>query len=123
MTLLADMTPAQRAQCVGMWCDYDVPDGENPNLYGVGIICRDVSDADESAFAIKDPHLFGEVIAPAAYIIPRFDLPRAWTPQGDPVPGEWVEETVEMPCTYGNEYIGAPATRRVYIMEGEMECN
>ncbi|OIS05325.1 hypothetical protein BHG00_09855 [Corynebacterium ulcerans] len=121
MTSLADMPPAQRAQCVGMWCDYDASDDENPNLYGSGIIYRDVSDCGELLFAVKDPHLFGEVFTPAVYITPRPDLPRAWTPQGNPVPGEWVEEIVEMPCTYGNEYIGSPATRRVYIMEGEME--
>lgn len=25
-------------------------------------------------------------------ITPRFDLPRAWTPSGDPVPGEWDDD-------------------------------
>ncbi|AEG84413.1 hypothetical protein [Corynebacterium ulcerans] len=123
MTSLADMTPAQRLGCVGMWCDYDVSDDESPDLYGAGVICRDVSEYgfDELTFEIKDPRWVGLVDAPATAVTPRPDLPRAWTPQGNPVPGEWVEETVEMPGLFGNEYIGAPATRRVYIMEGEME--
>lgn len=119
MISLADMPPAQRAQCVGMWCDYDVSDDE----HGTGIICADETEYgfNELTFEIKDPRWVGLVDAPATAVIPRPDLPRAWTPQGNPVPGEWVEEIVEMPCTYGNEYIGSPATRRVYIMEGEME--
>ncbi|STC82277.1 hypothetical protein [Corynebacterium ulcerans] len=95
MTSLADMPPAQRLECVGMWCDYDASDDENPDLHGVGIIYRDVSDGDEPIFAIKDPHLFGEVIAPAVYITPRYDLPRAWTPQGNPMPGRWEEGAAE----------------------------
>lgn len=24
---LADMTPEERDECIGMWCDYDFPDG------------------------------------------------------------------------------------------------
>ncbi|AIU31186.1 Hypothetical protein Cul210931_1871 [Corynebacterium ulcerans] len=110
MTSLADMTPAQRAQCVGMWCDYDASDDENPNLYGSGIIYRDVSDGGELIFAVKDPQLFGEVFTPAVYITPRPDLPRAWTPQGGPVSGEWVHEQDE-PGTYAPRN-GARAYRR-----------
>ena len=29
-------------------------------------------------------------------VTPRFDLPRAWTPTGEPVPGEW-EESASTP--------------------------
>lgn len=110
MTSLADMPPAQRLECVGMWCDYDASDDKNPDLYGAGIIYRDVSDGGELIFAVKDPQLFGEVFTPAVYITPRFDLPRAWTPQGGPVSGEWEHDQDET-GTYAPRN-GARAYRR-----------
>ncbi|PLW01178.1 hypothetical protein [Corynebacterium ulcerans] len=116
MTSLADMPPAQRLESVGMWCDVDT---EAEPAIIVRFVCGGVSQVVLFAPSISDLYTMESLNA----VTPRYDLPRAWTPQGGPVPGEWVEETVEMPCTYGNEYIGAPATRRVYIMEGEMECN
>ncbi|MBH5296213.1 hypothetical protein [Corynebacterium ulcerans] len=108
MTSLADMTPAQRLGRVGMWCDYDVSDDE----HGTGIICADETEYgfNELTFEIKDPRWVGLVDAPATAVIPRPDLPRAWTPQGNPVPGEWVHDQDE-PGTYAPRN-GARAYRR-----------
>lgn len=114
MTSLADMTPTQRLGCVGMWCDVDT---EAEPAIIVRFVCGGASQVVLFAPSISDLYTMESLDA----VTPRPDLPRAWTPQCGPVPGEWVDEFVEMPGLFGNEYIGAPATRRVYIMEGETE--
>ncbi|WP_426707557.1 hypothetical protein ACEN2D_02280 [Corynebacterium auriscanis] len=72
---LADMTVEERAECVGMWCEYLV-DGQrhigvllNWN-YGLPVIYVPSSRAKESAESRK--------------VTPRFDVPRAWSPDGTP---------------------------------------
>ena len=84
---LADMTPEQRAACVGMWCDVRVPFKEDQkNL----VILTHVDSGPKRA------KVFGTGIGMTwskrlQDVTPRCDLPRAWTPQGQPVPGEWEE--------------------------------
>lgn len=78
--ILADMTPAERAECVGMWCETTSP-------RGLGILAR-LDDGYQDATVLHvdsgDSWLHG-----LAEVALRYDLPRAWTPDGDPVPGEW----------------------------------
>lgn len=80
---LADMTPEESDACVGMWCD-----GPNGRLV---IYCR------PNGYFIK----YADVTSPNNrnhsdserfdQLTPRFDLPRAWNPDGTPVKGEWVD--------------------------------
>ena len=78
---LADMTPEQRAACVGMWCEY-------PNTRDRLGIIYDLDDDNGPWILRFDVRI--EILGYAAKdVIPRFDLPRAWTPDGEPVPGEW----------------------------------
>lgn len=78
---LADMTPEQRANCVGMWCD--TPKG---TFVLLGRFCQELE-------------IFGwQLVAPSGgmkidyqpgNITPRPDLPRAWAPDGQPPAGKW----------------------------------
>lgn len=75
---LADMTPKQRQQCVGMWCEY------TPKTDTYLAIIAWVHDTgatiiwpDSDGFLAIDTNL-----------TPRFDLPRAWNPDGTPPKGD-----------------------------------
>lgn len=80
MTTLADLTPEERAQCKGMWCEDE--DGK------LCIYRADHIGRDWLAICIY-PDRVGTIAAKFDLITPRYDLPRAWTPDGQPVPGEW----------------------------------
>lgn len=76
---LADMTPSERQECVGMWCDNLVSVAENPSL--VVIACVQGQDC-----WVIHATLHGERSCfPLDAVAPHFDLPRAWTPEGKPV--------------------------------------
>ena len=80
---LADMTPTERADCVGMWATYHGSVDPRP------VIIWDVEDDTVWRLSHWAKHeIMGTDLD---QITPRFDLLRAWTPSGDPVPGEWVE--------------------------------
>ena len=79
---LADMTPEERDQCRGMWCD-------TPK-YPEVILLKPMFD-EALGWSLLIPGEGKKVDYPHAAITPRFDLPRAWTPAGDPVPGEWAD--------------------------------
>lgn len=77
MTTLADMTPEQQADCVGMWCEagehlrviravYETPMG----------MCAKIIDPAAGRM---------ENYTSADHITPRLDLPRAWQADGTPV--------------------------------------
>ena len=87
---LADMAPEQRANCIGMWCEY-------PNTYDrLGIIYA-LDDEDDPWILRFDVRT--EILGyDAKNIIPRFDLPRAWMTNGTPPAGEWEYDTLS-----GNE--------------------
>ena len=77
MRTLADMSEVERAKRIGLWCEDD--DGA-PGIYmgnyrGVGVVSYPASTC---AFS-----------APLDGLTPRDDLPRAWTPDGQPTAGEW----------------------------------
>lgn len=78
MKTLADMTPEERAKCVGMWFD---------TIFGLGILEALQEEPKEG-----DP--FGRFTHPdrgswhtetLKGLTPRHDLPRAWNPDGTPL--------------------------------------
>ena len=88
---LADMTPEQRAECVGMWC-YIFEQLDEPPV-AEGIIAGYREDDDGRTLVIIDhPHPdAGKWWHRLTGVVPRFDLPRAWNPDGTPVKGSWTE--------------------------------
>ena len=82
MKTLADMTPQERADCVGMWA-------ETSN--GLAIIIEpfftDGALDTTVAFSLKPEVKIAQYVA--AYVTPRPDLPRAWQADGTPPQGEW----------------------------------
>lgn len=83
MTTFADMTPQERAQCRGMWCDFPDPD-ERTNL----AIYVDESLKHQGFCELIHEGQLGRLTIPEN-LTPRFDLPRAWMPDGTPPQGEW----------------------------------
>ena len=86
MTTLADMFPAERAECVGMWGDH--------TFWGLviisitdGVIFRGVN---VEVIRFIDGRPMREW-ASTSEVTPRPDLPRAWTPDGTPPAGQWEE--------------------------------
>ena len=83
MKTLADMSSQERAQCQGMWCEIDTPMGPELAIY------------NQSRWT-KEPTLFepgyGHFEADLSKATPRFDLPRAWHPDGTPPQGEWEDD-------------------------------
>ena len=80
---LADMTPDERAACVGMWATVPI---ERRAVIITGAEGATVWWVDPG-----HPQRWG--MSTGSSITPRFDLPRAWTPSGEPVHGEWEEST------------------------------
>lgn len=83
MTTLADMTPQERSHCRGMWCDFPDPDertnlaiyvGDSPNHKG---FCELIHEGQLGTLTIPEN------------LTPRYDLPRAWAPDGQPPAGQW----------------------------------
>ena len=86
----ADMTPAERADCVGRWCE-DL-DGDLvilDHVYGTRVDGQVVMEVFHPASKDRLRYLAPE-------LTPRLDLPRTRTPSGEPVPGEW-EESASTP--------------------------
>lgn len=77
MKTLADMTEEERSDCPGMWA-------ETFTGY-TGII---VYENGKQAYLII-PEFNREQTFPLDTVTPRYDLPRAWTPDGKPPAGEW----------------------------------
>lgn len=72
MTTLDKLTPEQRAQCVGRWADAHGQTWVIFKVYG------------ETCTLIDPDYGFSSMLN--KNVTPRPDLPRAWTPQGQPVP-------------------------------------
>ena len=85
MSTLADMTPEQREQCVGMWCDCS--DGEDTQT----LVLHGISDNGKDAIFVNPAAVGGgrgpswTIKAFGHLVTPRLDLPRAWNPDGTPV--------------------------------------
>ena len=83
MTTLADMTEEERAECVGMWCDFPDPDERTNLAIYVGDSLRNQGFCE----LIHEGQL-GTLTIPEN-LTPRPDLPRAWKADGTPPAGEW----------------------------------
>src|SRR5699024_160425 len=71
---LADMTAEERAECVGTWAD--------TTRQGLGVV---VNATEPSDCWVLFPEGGGRVATcHNQRVTPRFDLPRAWTPDGEP---------------------------------------
>ena len=83
---LADMTAEERGNCVGMWCDVKGFTRPTPivEMWGMEV---ELLISDNLRGHITETYEFEQVT-------PRFDLPRAWTPDGEPV-GVVVDAEVE----------------------------
>lgn len=77
MTTLADLTPEERAECVGMWA------GTFTGYTGVIVY-----ENGKQAYLII-PEFNREQTLPLDKVTPRPDLPRAWMPDGQPPAGQW----------------------------------
>ena len=76
---LADMTAEEREECVGMWCDNLVSTADTPQP--VVLAC-----VQGEWCWILHTGLHGEWSCfSLGSVSPRFDLPRVWTPDGEPV--------------------------------------
>lgn len=82
MKTLADMTPQERADTVGMWADV-ATEGCRAIIVHT-FLCCDGPYAQMFAPEIEDYYP-----TPIDTITPRPDLPRAWNPDGTPPTGEW----------------------------------
>ena len=73
---LADMTSEERADCVGMWALI-----EKINL----AVIVEVDETDTCV--VVYPEWQGDsAVHLNEMVTPRYDLPRVWTPDGEPVP-------------------------------------
>ena len=88
MKTLADMTEEERAECVGMWCGYNRHlKGGKPQDFVIMI--EDINEAGRIS-CINPGAPEPKAWAPDPWMLtPRFDLPRAWHPDGQPPQGEW----------------------------------
>ncbi|GAA1471093.1 hypothetical protein GCM10009604_04170 [Corynebacterium aurimucosum] len=87
MSTLADMTPTERAECVGMW--------GNHTFWGQVLIS--ITDGVQFRGANVEVIRFidGRPVrewAGTSEVTPRPDLPRAWTPDGQPPAGAWEDD-------------------------------
>lgn len=101
MTTLADLTPAERAECVGMWATVATE-------RHLAVIVRTYMADDVRIAQMLAPEINDYYTTSLESITPRFDLPRAWQADGQPVPGEW-EEGYALLSADGDEP-GDPAT-------------
>lgn len=92
---LADMTHEEQTQCVGMWCDFYpgefVKEGQKPQL---GIIA-DWHLNREEATILNSGDTVSRTWSAGKNVTPRFDLPRAWNPDGAPVVADPEEYTAD----------------------------
>ena len=104
---LVDMTAEEREECVGMWC-------KSPAVRAdVRVILLTDSGMVFFPAALKIGRLDPSIITPC------HDLPRAWTPDGEPVDGAWEKSTAELPT---KDYKGT-FTQHYRRWVGEWEQN
>lgn len=96
MTTLADLTPEERANCVGMWCDYRPAVGTKgphsaPEEVITTVILKAGNDYDaayEDEYEVFNAAIGHELVQPEQITL-RPDIPRAWQADGTPPAGEW----------------------------------
>ena len=83
MTTLADMTVEERAECVGMWVDFLAGEAKK-GVEEQGVFAYWQGVKDEAIITI--PRLADtRKWAKPENVTLRFDLPRAWNPDGTPL--------------------------------------
>lgn len=82
MTTLADLTPEERAECVGLWAN--VTTERYP-----AVIVRTYMADDVQYAQMLAPEICDYYRTSLESITPRYDLPRAWQADGTPPTGEW----------------------------------
>ena len=121
MRTFADMTPQERAQCRGMWCDFPDPD-ERTNL----AIYVDDSLKHQGFCELIHEGQLGRLTIPEN-LTPRFDLPRAWMPDGQPPAGEWEDDYTDsdgITLTTGEDLnVGPHQEVRRFVTEWEEITN
>ena len=73
---LADMTAEERADCVGRWA----------LIEGINLAVIVEVDETDTCVVIYPEWQSNTAVHLNEMVAPRFDLPRAWTPDGEPVP-------------------------------------
>ena len=97
--MFAEMTAWEREECVGMFAS--IEDAELAVIVEAG---------EGDTCVVIYPELLGVTASHLNEMVnPRFDLPRAWTPDGEPVDGSWEKSTAELPTknykgTYTQHY-------------------
>ncbi|MBK4183175.1 hypothetical protein [Corynebacterium macginleyi] len=97
MKTLADMTPQEQAECVGMWCHYIDPvltGGTEKRIIAGRATPTRLRKGEPCVPCVRlikpgKNHLF-LCNAKLDEVAPLYDLPRAWTPDGQPPQGKWV---------------------------------
>ena len=73
---LADMTAEERGNCVGRWA----------LIEGINLAVIVEADETDTCVVIYPEWQSNTAVHLNEMVAPRFDLPRAWTPDGEPVP-------------------------------------
>lgn len=114
MKTLADMTAEERAEFVGMWCGYNrhTKGGEPSDFV---IMIEDINEAGRVS-CINPGAPEPKAWAPDPWMLtPRYDLPRAWDPNGQPPQPQY--RTLEQVSDYTQLSV---RTLRRYIAAGEL---
>ncbi|MGZ7496129.1 hypothetical protein ACXM2N_03410 [Corynebacterium sp. ZY180755] len=111
MTTLADMTPARRYDCVGMWATVSSEHDSAVEHY-LAVIARIYVGNPDYAH-MYSPEIDEYYTSSLESVTPRFDLPRAWSPCGTPPDGEWL--------AHGTHTRVIPKNRRAYVTMSEPE--
>lgn len=110
---LAEMTPEERAECVGMWCETTYGMAQGMRLFcGEG---RDELMHRGIVAKMIRPNQEGFGFVPFSDVTPRFDLPRAWNPDGTPPAGKWETRAKNI----GGLYTLKDTTRTRWVGEWE----
>lgn len=110
---LADMTVEERANCRGMWCD---------TAFGLGILeaIEEHPEEGDAFCRFQHPATGKWHTEGFTTVTLRFDLPRAWTPDGQPVPGEWEDGHVVVSYDDPDPWILKDAVSIEGLSEGGM---
>lgn len=88
MTTLADLTPEERAECVGLWANVST------ERYPAVIVRTYMADDVQYAQMLA-PEICDYYRTSLESITPRPDLPRAWQADGTPPAGQWEDDYVD----------------------------
>lgn len=119
MRTFADMTPEERAQCRGMWC-------ETAMSKALFIYVASDQDNEEKAVVVNPKSQF-RTVTPLRALTPRADLPRAWMPDGQPPAGKWENDYTDsdgITLTTGEDLnVGPHQEVRRFVTEWEEITN